>query len=76
MYELDSIRSLTSREYNVCSGFKLFHEDIVFLAIYFNKKGFSGFLLHKILGVLLNIRCVSKPFVTNAKKDVVVNCPS
>ena len=70
LYKLNSIRTLISRAYNICSDFDLFHQDMNFLLKFFTENAYPTFLFSKILRLFMNENFEPKPVYTTVDKDV------
>ena len=70
IYKLNSIKTLLTRAYNVCSSWKAFHTEIVFLNDYFLCNGYPSKLVDKTINTFLNLKLAPPSPVTTVNKDV------
>ena len=75
-YKTASIHTLINRAYKICSSYKLFHEEVIFLKTYFAQNCYPARLFNSILKKFLNRQYESTTIVhTVAKRKVYVNLP-
>ena len=72
IYKFNSIKTLLTRAYNVCSSWKAFHNEIVFLHDYFLYNGYPSQLVDKTINTFLNRKLTPPPLpVTTVNKHVL-----
>ena len=70
IYKINSIKTLLTRAYNVCSSWLVFHNEIVFLHDYLLCNGYPSQLLDKTINTFLNLMLTPSLPVTTVNKDV------
>ena len=70
IYKINSIKTLLTRAYNVCSSWKAFHDEIVFLQDYFLCNGYPSKLVDKTINNFLNLKLNPPPPIATVNKDV------
>ena len=71
IYKINSIKTLLTRGYNVCSSWLAFHNEITFLRDYFLCNGYPAQLVDRTIKTFLNDKHTPPPPpVTTVNKDV------
>jgi len=75
-YKLSSITTLLHRAYNLCSNFRLFHEEISFIRKYLIQNYYPERLFDKLVSKFLNKTFSNKPkLITVPKEKFYVELP-
>jgi len=69
LYKINSIRTLITRAYNLCSNWTTFHDEMLFLKEFFITNGYPLFLFDKITKTFLCKIFSNQPTVPTVKKD-------
>ena len=70
IYKINSIKTLLTRAYNVCSSWKAFHNEVEFLKDYFLCNGYPSHVIDKTIKTFLNYKLTPAPTITTVNKDV------
>ena len=70
IYKINSIKTLLTRGYNVCSTWLAFHTEVTFLKDYFLCNGYPSQLIDKTIKTFLNLTLNPTPPVTTVNKDI------
>ena len=70
IFQLNSIKTLLNRAYNLCSTYEHFDEEVNKLREYFLRNSYLSFLFDRILRQFLNNKYSLKDRLTTVRKDV------
>ena len=70
LFKVNSIGTLINRAYNICSDYRNFHTEMMFLHDYFLKNSYPSYLFFKVLRFFLDKKHVSQVQKLTVNKDV------
>jgi len=69
IYKINSIKTLITRAYNLCSNWSSFHDEMNFLKDFFVRNGYPLYLFDKMTKTFLCKKFSNQPTVSTANRD-------